>query len=500
MKVTDFFVGAQVTPESRDAGYRFALWSIIIAAAILKFVFVCNTIGSDDIRYFHFAELLSRLQPFTTLDHAGSRIIFLLLVGLPGAWLGQIVYSSVASIVYSSLAEILVAFFVLRQFGPRPALIAVLFVSFSGISLAYSGTFLPDALLAFVFSLIAIKLYLILSQEKPFSWKDMLVVGLYIGVAYSVKDTGILLLPPVAFALLFLPSPSTLRQRFTSLATIAAGFLIVTIAEMFVLYLFSGDFFYRSHAIAAVHNVAIGQASSLYDFLRRGYWNLWSVIYRWDFLLVPTMLGIWVSVYVIRRWRAAAVLGFMTLFCAAYMLFGSSSFTRLVNLPFQERYVHPLLPLIGISLAIYFFHTRRPIRVAISSLIAVHIIIGLYGTLETVGDRYYEGFLRDAAIGVQIIHEEGEPIFVDERVKDGLRQMLPYDEWKDLKVATDTAEIAPGYYIMHPNPYWAGKRYDKLKELPLAFTVDTDQRLIARLFPQCRRPARLPAVFRHAGP
>ena len=142
-------------------------------------------------------------MPSQDLDDAASRLAFLGLVGLPGAWFDQIVISSLVNVLLATATECTVAYFLWTRVGREASLAGTLFLAFNGVVLTYAGTFVPDTLLALLF-VVAILLAFYLIDNGREARLAALGIGVSIGLAYSTKETGILLLPPVLFCVLWL--------------------------------------------------------------------------------------------------------------------------------------------------------------------------------------------------------------------------------------------------------------------------------------------------------
>jgi hypothetical protein len=151
------------------------------------------------------------------------------------------------------------------------------------------------------------------------------------------------------------------------------------------------------------------------------------------------------------------MLGIAIGFCFAYLLFGSSSFTRLVNLPFQERYVQPLLPLVAVGGALLFKLEEAGTRmrwIAITTVLISSVPSAASG-IGRAGDRFFEGYLASAAVAVRSMEEPyWSPVFVDARTYAGLEHLIESTLLQRLKRMPDGLSNAPaGSYLLHPaNP------------------------------------------------
>src|SRR5262249_13338647 len=136
-------------------------------------------------------------------------------------------------------------------------------------------------------------------------------------------------------------------------ATFSVSFAAFLMVEMLIYQMLSGDPFYRFHALSSTHNTNgdVVAAESSYQFAQLTYWNLCKVIERQTGSL-PVLLiagAVWVSC-IVRR----TPLSFLALtgsFGSFYLIFGSSSFSRLIALPVQDRYFQIAVPFLAVSVS-----------------------------------------------------------------------------------------------------------------------------------------------------
>jgi hypothetical protein len=135
------------------------------------------------------------------------------------------------------------------------------------------------------------------------------------------------------------------------------------------------------------------------------------------------------------------------MFLAVYLIAGSTSFTRLISLPVQDRYFEVLVPFLGVAAA---------------SLVHVH---GQFRSRE-----------RNNAIGVGlalVVALTSWPAIVAN----------PGDIYADIEVIADTGPLRPGFYILHPWRDTAAQypRAADIAPLPTYVVVDEDHRILGRL-------------------
>src|SRR5690606_38174995 len=127
--------------------------------------------------------------------HHSSRLVLLLLAGLPGAMFNSMYAASIANILYSLVADVAVLFVAYATLGSRAALLCTILLLFNGLLMSYSGTLLPEPLLT-LFSFLAVWLFRRgIDFEGSAGLRLAACAGALCGLAYSVKDTGILVAP-----------------------------------------------------------------------------------------------------------------------------------------------------------------------------------------------------------------------------------------------------------------------------------------------------------------
>lgn len=476
--------------------------SFLTAGLILKIVFISGPLGSDDLNYFRFAEQILETFNLDTYHHHAGRLVFLVMSGFPAVLMGELYYGALANVIYCLITEILVIVFLYYRLGSAPAAVAAAFLSLSGVSLVYSGTLLPEPVLALFFICACLALYQAIISANGNRWIWGALAGIAAGLAFSAKSTGILILPPAILSLILLPWPLTnLRDRALLACIFLAGFTGVWAIESTVYWFLSGDFLYKVHAIASVHNTVISSTqfadasdhSALLMFLKRGYWNFINVVSGNDLFLIPVAIAVvaWLVMLFSRTpWALFALVGAFT---GGYLFFGTSSLTRLINLPAQDRYSFMLFPIIAVGVGYLFWKWNNvAVRSVIVGLIMVNGAISLHGATHRVGHLYFEPLLRNSAFAIELLPQiEQKKIYVDKRLLVGLRHYLADDTWQKLRELPLQGPIPPGYYMVLQEHLGQGNkdksknrlRYEEIIRLPIALRVAFPHTFASRYFP-----------------
>ena len=237
--------GGQIAYSRRRKRWALAPSDLVTAALlalapVLRLALLTGPTGSDDVNYFHFAQRLLHFEHFEQLHHHGGRLFFLILAGIPAAVAGSIAAGAVASVIFASARDILVVLFVRGRVGPMGAAMSAGVLSVNGMSAAYSGILAPDPLLSLMMFSSAMLVFLAVDGESRGQYKRVLAAGVLAAVAYSVKDSGILVVAP-ALAWLALAGRIPISRRIRLSIVYVVAFAGVAILEMATYWMLSGD-------------------------------------------------------------------------------------------------------------------------------------------------------------------------------------------------------------------------------------------------------------------
>jgi hypothetical protein len=486
--------GSAEDPLERPSLHETVAIAVVLTAGLfLRLIFFTGPLGSDDTRYLEFAEHFVRLQPFSELDHAAGRLVFLVLVGIPYVLGGHATHAALANVGFGFVTDLLVTVVAFRAFGTRGALVVALLTAFNGIHLVYTSAVLPDTLLT-LFMVLSV-LAVLRARDAATEGRRLLVLagaGALAGLAYGCKETGVLLLPPIAAWLFLWPQDAGVRARILPPAVFLGAFAAVWVVDGLVYLVFTGDFLYKITATAAKHNLGRPESGGLGDHLRTTFGYLSMGARTWHFTWVPLFLGLPAMVGVAlldRRHRLFALVG---LFVLLFLIFGTSSLSRLVALPFQARYLQPVIPFAVISVAALLHRwpamDRVPAGLGVAAALgALTLVAGLGGGSRMAGHMYQSGTYAQMALAVQVLPDPDRTLFVDARTRRDLPHFLP----RNFEVAIETVPAAGalprGYYLVHPEArFRAGvsqERQAEIAALPVQLQLTLDARPIRRLRP-----------------
>ncbi|MCD6367490.1 MAG: glycosyltransferase family 39 protein [Candidatus Aenigmarchaeota archaeon] len=230
---------------------EFWLVLILIFALSIRLYFFVGIGFNDDSYYLEFASHMYKDEKFVPPSSVswGTRIGVYYPVVLFWKLFGINELSTSMYFILSSLGSIVVIYFMGKElFDPSAGLIAAFLLSIFPMNIVYASQVGPDIPFQF-FS--ATTILLLIKSEKYQRYIYPFLSGLFLGLAYLVKSTAVLLLPIFLFLILifFLSSGSKFRKHFTkrrifTYFLIFLGFSLVFSVYVLHLYTLSGQWFY----------------------------------------------------------------------------------------------------------------------------------------------------------------------------------------------------------------------------------------------------------------
>jgi hypothetical protein len=350
----------------------------------------------------------------------------------------------------------------------------------------YAGLMLPDALLSLTMFASAL---LVFSAGEVTGRTRLLAAGMAGALAaasYSVKDTGLLIVP-LSIAWLVWVDRARPAQAIRLVAVYAAAALSVVLLEMAAYRVLSGDALYRFHAISQVHNTTIEPARSVYEALRAGYWNLAEVMAPLSASSAVLLAGavVWLVVLVRpERWAFFALSGG---FLAAYLIFGTSSFTRWMPLPVQDRYFEPVVPFLALSAGVLVARlASRSGRLSTALALGLPFLIAvasLPSVVHNAGDIGISSLGRNSAIAIHSLfktHPEAN-LYLTREMRFAIEPFVGQQVLSRIGTAPERGPLPVGYHMLHP---WKNKPANSqlaadISALPVWLVVDEDHRRLS---------------------
>ena len=466
-----------------------AIASFVFCGLALRIIFWTGPTGSDDVAYFTLAAKFLSLQPFSEIDFA-VRPVFLILIGTPAVLLNSMSAGIALNVLFSLLNDLTTIWIAYRLFGKSASMAAAFAMAFCGVNILYPSTFLPDTLLTTLFLAVFLQVERAVASEVT-SLRWMLVAGLATGAAYSVKETGILLVPPVALFVLL-----KARQRKAAwsppLACYAIGILGFVLIEATVSFLYTGHFFYRQVALAqaAMSDQFLGKTSLLRDYLREAAYHVVRfgsrhIIYGTIAIIVAVPL--WIAA--IRRVHLEMLIALIGGFSLLYLLVGTMSLTELVLVPYQPRYCQPIIPFAALALAKgYSAALTKGVGARLIAYSVGVLIVGpsILAAPLVSGNMYNEPYYRNLAAVVPLLDSSGKPVFLIKQDFESLRHFLKLERYLNVRPSPEGLAAA-GYYVVNPTRVHLSDFADKIAARG-AFQFQADTRTYRRYFPTLELP------------
>jgi hypothetical protein len=459
---------------------------VLFVSPLLMLLFATGPVGSDDTDYLRGASEILHSGWVPELHHHLGRKVFILIAGIPAALTGYVMVGGLVNIACSTLLNVVVAIFAYRQFSFVPALVAAIVTGLNGVTLVWSGTLLPDTTLSLFMFLSVMTLYYAILPSSESRLGLLALAGALGALAYAIKEPAALLGPPGVASILLLQRhlrlPAQVLRSMVYAGAFASGLLVDSLLQLVL----SGDFLYRTHAITEIHNQSV-PAVPPGEFIREVYWSIATIIFQYpNTLLLPALAAIICWPVAACRRSPTSVFAITGLFVGGYLIFGTTSFPDLRPLPFEPRYLAPLFPLLGVSLAETLARNESPSRVISigwSAASLVYVAASVIGAADEAGNLVRARYFKNVAAAVEEIFAQNPdaPVMAERNTLEVLTQFLPRAEAIKLKLIPSDDNLPPGYYLM--DPLVPGRHSEQIKSLPIVATVNLDPLVMSRYFP-----------------
>src|SRR5262249_25540006 len=145
-------------------------------------------------------------------------------------------------------------------------------------------------------------------------------------------------------------------------------------------------------------------------------------------------------------------------FVSFYLIFGSSSFSRLISLPVQDRYFQIAVPFLAVSVSELVTYLgglarRRTAEYIVSVGAALMMTFAsLPSVVINAGESTFSSLGRNSATAIRALKgvEPRRPIYVSPELQFVVEGFLKPDEYRDLKVIAGSGPMPAGFYLLHP--------------------------------------------------
>lgn len=378
---------------------------------------------------------------------------FRLALTLPSALLyylgrGRIFWVTYGHIAYH-LALIPLAYWLGRLLhGRGVGLLAALLAALHPLFYVHAGACLPDNALSMWLGLATLALFHARQRREELAGRPLLQIslvagaGFCLGLAYSCKETGLLMLLPAALLLLDPGRPLLDRRTLGRFLALGLGFLLFLGLEQVILHALTGRWVWRLEIIAQAeeHYLTRATVDGLTPGARAA--RAWQELAR--FAPVSTVLsGAALLAYPFLR-GAHRLLWFIPLWLLLYMTFGSTSPWRYVPGAIMDRYYAiAMLPLL-VMLARLALATgerlgarlsaggRRRLLGLAAALPVALVLLEMGGNLEQAGEIYRTRQVRSLVEALQTARSLRPelPVVISRTLSDRMLALFLMDQDK----------------------------------------------------------------------
>ncbi|HEX3445662.1 MAG TPA: glycosyltransferase family 39 protein [Chthoniobacterales bacterium] len=413
-------------------------WILFLSISVFGFLarLACTTglIGSDDLAYSRYAQLIAHHQYHPESIHYALRYGLTIPVAVLYGLLGVHEWTTFLLPLIASTASVPVLMIIgARLVGPRAGLLAGVLLASFPVSLFYATILVPEPV-AGLYVLLALLLYTE-TERRAHPEAFALVAGLTLGISYVTKESA-------AFVVIAVVLDALLRKKWTVALGVSAGALAIVAAEYTYYLVATGDLLYRFHAMKMHEQSAMVLAvnQNLGYRLLKSYPRL-MLLPNLSFGLHSTftlvlLLGLF-------KWRPSRtpLLLLWAIVPLLYLNFGSSSLTHFTALPVADRYLEfcypPLFLLAGAVMDRWTTQPVRPVRALCAALTCTAVVAAVgFGCAYA---SHQKGWLtRDIAVLRKIAEAANQKHAV------GLRFVAdPDNRWKQ-----SMAIIAPELHVL----------------------------------------------------
>jgi 4-amino-4-deoxy-L-arabinose transferase-like glycosyltransferase len=441
---------------SRTVGLEWALLSMIVLFSVACYVGWVGYIGADDAVYILNARERV-LAPFLIgASHWDVRITLTLPMALSFSIFGESELSAaLPTLVYTAATGILVCLFLVPRGGKWAGLMAATMLLSSPLLVVNATSLRIDAVETFC--VMASLTTFLVAVERRGSSSFLVFSGVLAGLAFITRPTTIALL--AFFGLLFAIGYRIERRRYL---LVAAGFLLVWLAESLYYFVGTGDFFYRLSV--DIHHDQVTRAGGLLEAV---------LIAPIKMLLGSHSLGFafWclpVAAWTLIRNRnvpveSRSIAAFFTLFSTIWVIVFAGFATKLVLDP---RYLTPATAAALVVVALWIDSLMRMRKASWAAAIVLMFlgshVFAIY--LENKDFMYAERWL------VSIVKRTREPVYTDPQTSERARFLL---ELAGLRNQVIPEPPPPGALFLSVPVNAARGRYNKYHWDPSSFVPGT---------------------------
>ena len=386
---------------------RMTYASLFSLAVLVRLACFTGLIGSDDLAYSYFAQLVSEFRYEYNLSHFGPRVGVTIPVGVSYRLFGIGESVTVLVPLVTSAASVpLLVEIGRRLFTARAGLLAGIFLLTFPIQVRYATVLVPEPIMEF-WVLVAVIMYF--DSRANNRWMSPFLAGVTFGVAYLSKEVALFV--GAAFVI-----DALLSSQWRLALALTAGLAAVGASELIFYGAATGDPLYRAHVIAS------SQAAYFSDSVAqlKSAWRLLKA-YPYEMLVPNFNLGLHSLVALLivgAGTRASPRHAVRTLILwaglpMAYLNFGSASLSNYLPVAFAPRYIGiiyaPLFLLAGAILDRWMAKAKSA-RFLCWTALSVIVLSGLATSYATRAQGYRTADVASLRAMQQTRHHTNEVI------------------------------------------------------------------------------------------
>ena len=382
------------------------LFLIVIIGLFIRVYYFVGLNWSDDVYYVYLAHqvLEGEFKP----SHMTSLRLAMIF---PLAFFFKIFgYSQISGVLYPlicSIGNIILAYILAKLvLGEKAGLISALIMAFYPLDVNYATWIMPDVPLSFFHGL---SVYLFLLGEKNRSSFKMILSGIFVGISYLLKYSGLLIL--IFFACYIFIRFLIYRKFEIFYLYSIFGLLIVFFVEGIYYYFSVGDFLLQFHSGFEYYSQKERlkyEFNTDFSFYPKIMFNLdtnwrFMVDNKYTYFGIFYYLFILSSIYLLLKRQSSAYL-FLLWFASVflYQQFGSMSYKEYIPMHRLDRHL-TTLSIPSVIIVATFFNSIlniKPIK-NLGLLVLVLLLLSFLSYLENITELQ-----RDAVKDTHLIFDE----------------------------------------------------------------------------------------------
>ena len=382
------------------------LIAIILLGFFLRIFFFTGMGSSDDLTYSDVAHSIADGAYQIKPDHPSLRWGLVFPTALVYRYFGANDITATLFVLIASMGSIFVAFYIGKLlFNDKVGLAAAFLMAIFPFEVVNSTRLYSENPMSFFAGLCMLFFFFGQAKNRKINY---LMSGFFLGIAYLVRESVLILLLPIAIYAMY-------KKNFKSLHFFLMGLLLIMAAESLAYFFINGNPFFRFHAITSSY----GNVMAVFNY----YGN--TTILQRLFLVFPYMLlrdvnfgffyafGFMALLYLIiyrEKESYNVLIWFVPLFLYIYL--GTMSIKTYLPFIPSPRFLSLLtLPLV-VMLAVFICDNDKAIKKAIAPSLLILLFVSSIGLALINSDRFQT---KNARLAYEFVKAQNNPVYSDER-------------------------------------------------------------------------------------